>query len=429
MRKTREELEQMCIRDLRDFATIVGVQSPTSKKHSVIIKEILEIYSGKRQPAPPSRRGRPRKKREGNLVNNAVYNYNYLTTCQLSSCSDSSEKGIEEEIVGVVDISSDGTYVLVPTVTNRRQYMIDKQLVLKLSLKCGDLIRCKLNVSENSCFIVEVITINGLPLDDAERVSSDEYEVDDKVEVNVDSNLLVNNILPVYQGERMLVVGECYQDLLIGSYHIVSNIAKKKDVDVYLLMLNTTKEHIKVFSGLENINVFASQFGDSVEVQGNLIRLCFDSVLAAASTVNKNIMLIVQDVEQLLNIYSEQYDEKYAISKIKNIFMKAKKTNNSSLTIMFSTLKNSLIHNQFAEASNINLYTLASENQSTSDIKFDLLNSCRNDLMHNMNNKLVSTVKRFLNAPNYMEKHKELEKMVLNYKSCQEIYQKLLEIL
>lgn len=429
MRKTREELEQMCIRDLRDYATIVGVQSPTSKKHSVIINEILEIYSGKRQPAPPSRRGRPRKKREGNLVNNAVYNYNYLTTCQLSSCSDGSDKMIEEEVVGVVDISSDGTYVLVPIVTNRRQYMIDKQLLLKLALKCGDLIRCKLNVSEKSCFIVEVITINGLPLDDAERVGSDEYEVDDKVEVDIDSNLLVNNILPVYQGERMLVFSECHQDLLIGSYHIVSNIAKKKEVDIYLLMLNTTKEHIKVFSGLENVNVFASQFGDSVEVQGNLIRLCFDSVLSASNTANKNVMLVVQDVEQLLNIYSEQYDEKYAISKIKNIFMKAKKTNKSSLTIMFGSLKNSLIHNQFVEASNINLYTLASENQSTSDIKFDLLNSCRNDLMHNMNNKLVSMVKRFLNVPNYMEKHKELEKMVLNYKSCQEIYQKLLEIL
>ena len=43
-------VKNMRIYELRDFARKVGVQSPTSKKKDVLIKEIEAIMSGKAKP-------------------------------------------------------------------------------------------------------------------------------------------------------------------------------------------------------------------------------------------------------------------------------------------------------------------------------------------------------------------------------------------
>ena len=54
-------LNELNIFALRDLARKTGVSSPTSKKKEVLIKEIVEIVSGKKEPQIKTKQGRPPK--------------------------------------------------------------------------------------------------------------------------------------------------------------------------------------------------------------------------------------------------------------------------------------------------------------------------------------------------------------------------------
>ena len=60
---TEEELMRMSIFQLRDTARKIGVASPTTKKKAELVKEYIDISSGKESPTLTPNRGRPPKKR------------------------------------------------------------------------------------------------------------------------------------------------------------------------------------------------------------------------------------------------------------------------------------------------------------------------------------------------------------------------------
>ncbi len=60
---TEEELTAMSIFQLRDTARKIGVASPTTKKKAELVREYMDISTGKEMPNRTSNRGRPPKKR------------------------------------------------------------------------------------------------------------------------------------------------------------------------------------------------------------------------------------------------------------------------------------------------------------------------------------------------------------------------------
>jgi len=61
MKYEREELDKINLHTLRNIARKVGVRAPTSLTKKVLIDEILQIQSGKKQPFPKTKSGRPVK--------------------------------------------------------------------------------------------------------------------------------------------------------------------------------------------------------------------------------------------------------------------------------------------------------------------------------------------------------------------------------
>ena len=59
---TEEELTAMSIFQLRDTARKIGVASPTTKKKAELVREYMDISTGKEMPNRTSNRGRPPKK-------------------------------------------------------------------------------------------------------------------------------------------------------------------------------------------------------------------------------------------------------------------------------------------------------------------------------------------------------------------------------
>lgn len=61
MEYTVEKLNEANLYSLRNLAREVGVKSPTSLRKCELIKEIIDIKSGKRQPCTQTKKGRPVK--------------------------------------------------------------------------------------------------------------------------------------------------------------------------------------------------------------------------------------------------------------------------------------------------------------------------------------------------------------------------------
>ncbi|MBR5250757.1 MAG: hypothetical protein IKV38_01920 [Clostridia bacterium] len=61
MKYDKEQLEQINIHALRNIAREVGVRAPTRLNKNVVIKEIMQIESGQKQPYQATRKGRHAK--------------------------------------------------------------------------------------------------------------------------------------------------------------------------------------------------------------------------------------------------------------------------------------------------------------------------------------------------------------------------------
>lgn len=77
MQYTKEELNQLNIYSLRNFARETGVKSPTTLTKENLINSILEIQNGQKLPQARSKRGRPLK---SNLVENVSLQKNKEAT-------------------------------------------------------------------------------------------------------------------------------------------------------------------------------------------------------------------------------------------------------------------------------------------------------------------------------------------------------------
>jgi len=433
MARSKEELMKLGIFDLRKIGMDVGVKLPTTYNKAELIEEIILIETNQKEPyVKSSKRGRPSKfvTENGRLTSNSgLKRFDYSSAFGLESCCKNFSPGVNTNtVVGIIDLSTNNEYVLVPLVTYKKYYYIHDSIISRYKLKCGDVIKCKVSCNLDDNYVVEVDKINNKPVYDFQRVINEE-DVEQKKELVFDNDTLTSKLFPMYQGDRVILSCLEKKELLINTFKLTKNIALNNDVSIYVLLNNTNKKCISVFEQLENVYVFATLFGDSIESQSNLIRLYHNSVKNACETKDNNVVMIIEDIGELYKFYLEENEEKVVLEKMKNNFIQANKYKDSSLTIIFGSQREEVFYDEFEYASSVNLVPLEMSDQDISMIKYNLLESSRNELLFALENKLDNVVKRFCKGSNYMEKHKKLEQIAQNSSTEEEIYQKLLEIL
>lgn len=437
MARSREELMQLGIFDLRKIGMDIGVKLPTTFNKAELIEEIILIETKQKEPyVKPTNRGRPSKfvSVAGKLTSNKnIARYDYSKAFGLESCCKNYVPSLStQKVEGVIDLSTDNNYVLVPTVTNKKHYFVHESIVSQYVLKCGDLVKCEISSNPNDNYVVKVDSVNGCSVvgNEINRVDFEE-EIDtfDFNKINVEKGVLQSSLFPIYKGDRVVLSSLESKDRLVNTFKFVKNIANNNDITIYVLLNKTNNKCVSVFSQLKNVKVFASQFTDNIEIQSNLARLYFNSVKNTCETMGKNVVMVIEDVGELYKIYKEQNDEIIAIDKLKNIFIQSKQAKNSSLTVVFSLQKDEVFYNEFLLASSVNLATLDMSEQDICESDYNLIESGRNDIVFALENKLPNLVKKFCKSGNYMERHKKVEQIAQNSTTSQEIYEKLLEIL
>ena len=152
---TERELQQQDIHTLRELARSIGVSSPTSKKKSELIEQMLSIITGEKLPEYKNiNRGRPAKK----PVNYAQGGYVFgLGQKAASSFEQYDANKIEN---GVVSFEN-GTYLIkkLKFVSFPTDFAISEKVVKQYKLKDNDLVEYKKD-GDN----VEIKKVNNKPV-------------------------------------------------------------------------------------------------------------------------------------------------------------------------------------------------------------------------------------------------------------------------
>ncbi len=290
---SNEELKELCIYELRHLARDTGVKSPTSKVKQELIKQIIEIREGKREPIlERSKKGRPPK----------VYNFNKQKQKSITFCQEQSKYDClgASTIIGYVDIFNDVAYCCVEGYLSSR-YLIDEELFARFNLKIGDKILVELDSDKN--IIKDIYTINGQPSNAVES-RRDYYDfqhvyVDKKIsfsenfgdlEANLGDNIFLfgtNNI----NNTKMLInalnnVENCKKIYINTSLTEKTKglILELKDCDKFLA--NITDE----FDYVKSVVALAINYAKRLFEMGENVLIAVDDVLSISAIEDKEML-------------------------------------------------------------------------------------------------------------------------------------------
>lgn len=180
---TEQQLQQLNIHELRSLARSFGVKSPTSKKHQVLVEEILKIQEGSLK-ATVTTKGRPPKSRGSNFnsvveqdnVIGVNFNYNQDSSSRGGMCLHSSGMVIGlnsyRKCYGVLRDFNGNKYLY--NYTSSYQFVeVPNNLIVSHNLKPNDFIIGQMCVFDNGSAILQVVEDVNLQNHDLQKNSTD----------------------------------------------------------------------------------------------------------------------------------------------------------------------------------------------------------------------------------------------------------------
>ena len=198
-----ENLEQLNIFALRDLARRTGVNSPTSKKKDQLIKEIIEIVSGEKDPCvAKSKQGRPPKVFGydfANVFNSETFGID-LSKQTLNQNFESDDNDVIT-IAGCLEmVNNNSALLLVEKNFKNENYFVPSDVVKDLEVKTGDRIVAEVVAENNSKVVKKIYSINDYPVnkmikricyDDVEHIVT--IDDDDFIDIFIDKNDVIRN--------------------------------------------------------------------------------------------------------------------------------------------------------------------------------------------------------------------------------------------
>lgn len=308
-----QELNDMNILALRDFARRLGVVSPTSKKKGQIIKEILEIKEGSRKPNMSTTRfGRPPKSAGFNFIsqfqnapvveesnkctlnqNTSTFSYNNITT-----------------ISGYVEINGANSVVW-----NRREnkyypLTLLNEVATNNHLLTGDLVTAELSKQNNIPYVSKVFNINGTPIN---KFNFKRANYEDIKHINPTKPLDVKSV-QINQGECVYLYGTNNNNNTSAIVNLLNEYNGKK------LYLNVTmaEKNIGVLPHLNNAELFVAKLTDGDDYCRNILNLATERAKRLFEA-GENVVLAIDDVQSLSDVDFEDLRlTKQLISLTKN---------------------------------------------------------------------------------------------------------------
>lgn len=298
-----QNLDDMSIFALREFARRVGVASPTSKKKEQLIAEIIEIREGKREPNMNSQKhGRPPKSNNlfekppvyvGNNSNNlvleqrrSVFKFTDMTT-----------------VAGYVEILPNNTALLW---CNNNQHFdwlyIPSEVVFNSHILSGDLATVEVGLEDGQPCVKKVFNINGCPINkfNPKRHNYLDYKhilPNKKLEFELAEHASLN----LMKGESVYFYGDNNNE---NTQNIIKLLNDAKNVVKLYLNVSVAEKNVVLLDGLQRAEQFIAKITDEADYVKRVITLCNERAKRLFEA-GQSVVLVVDDVASLLEADNE----------------------------------------------------------------------------------------------------------------------------
>ena len=444
---SKDVLEDWKLNQLRDLGHMIGVYLPTTYKKADLIDEIWKIYTGEKEPhVKTTKKGRPLKdyfdiKDLVNNKSNVEFNDFQLSKKQVLTLNSSSFEFAEAERCSKVDVSGlvlscRDYFVLIPANWCNDAYFIPNIIVKKYGLVAGDYIEAKAENRDgfNRLIVIKVLKINGQAIDYSLDIDFESSKSIDRITHLFESPLfnnaestVINTICPIRAGDRVIACAEDKLELITGMYSIVKKLTLNPQNEVICLLINSTPEHIKVFDNIENVRLISTSFDVDDVCQTGQFELALKHIKRLTSKLEKNIIQIVVDLDNVLSEYDKCNVSRTEYMKlIDENFSSAKIIQNNSLTIIYGMLYNGRSYLELNGTENVKVALTGKALVRLSDYKIDILNTYRTDMLSNSaSDDLENAIKRFVARGEYNDRHLAFEQFLRECSNVQDLIQKI----
>ena len=292
---------------LRNLARQTGVRSPTSKKKDVLIKEILDIRSGKQTPQTDEKRqGRPPKTFGYDMSNAFDFITEECSAVPMLSLKQQEPSLEQDELVmvsGVLELVNNNAGILW-TVKNYsvEKYFVPADVMAKNNLKMGDRIVGKTTGDENQKIITSLLSVNDIPIAYLKNKRQD-YSQIERIMLNKKLNFKDNKFkaLNLLQGENYYFYGANNNYNTLALVELFEALECDNKIYINVMVAEKTKLLLK---NLHCLEMYTCGAMDSVDVSRRLVTLAIERVKRILE-VKENVAIFVDDLLSISGVDNE----------------------------------------------------------------------------------------------------------------------------
>ena len=363
---SKKILEDEHLTTVREIGRQIGVKAPAGKKKGLVIKEILDIQSGKVEPVPPNKRGAPPKifvdvskfyVKDDFNADLKPYNEQPVRKVEFKDSDDSFEiEGVLEQHTSGYGFLRTNNYE-----NSKDDIYVSAQNIKKYNMRRGDKIkgRAKEVITGGSAALQEVLAINDLdPSLFLKRQSFDEllpYYPTDRIKLERESNennlaiRLIDLFCPLGMGQRGLIVAPPKTGKTTLLKLIAQSIEKNyKDVKLIVLLIDERPEEVTDIKRTVNGEVVFSTFDENPEHHIRAAELVINRAKRLVE-VGQNVVILMDSITRLTRAYNNTIEssgktlsgglDPVAMQGPKRFFGSARNIENGgSLTILSTAL-------------------------------------------------------------------------------------------
>ncbi len=442
--KLQNNLQELGIFQLRNLARQVGVKLPTTFKKAELIQKITEIVQGEKEPFfRKDKKGRPTKypadinllssldvdEKEAIIKPEAFHNISYPSIASFEAIKLTELKSDVKDVrTGYINVEREGFAVFfeVPQKSASPIY-VKRELVAKYNLRDGDQVVVEVAKSVDSDLIVStILDVKGIRKDGKFCNFLEQEKIPSTKPILWGEDALgkfYSSLIPAYCGDKILIKNTQKDIAYLANLDFLKRASESKDItDIVVLGINCAEEFVLELEKMPKVTCLTSLFGNDAKYQQFLVNLALKRAINLASIEGNNVLFVVLNLDTVLDLYSgEEYEQ--MLQTFKKFITFAKQTNSASLTVAYFAFNQSLIE-KFDAVQNLMLEYLTLKYLTKSQIRYNLVNSFRQELAFSGLERL--SLRQKVSA--YLERtddYASLANIIESCKDVQSIMQKL----
>ena len=328
------KLNELNIFALRDFARHTGVKSPTSKKKNQLIKEIIEITSGQKQPnVNKSKQGRPPK----------LFGYNFAHMFNSSNEVDLARKTFNQdvaeiecdEIVTVAGwlelVNNNAAMLWVQNKFSTEKYFVPSEVLKNVEFRLGDRVVAQINTDEARKIVKEIFSINDCPILKMPEHRVDYFEIEHNLpqrKLKFSSQKFSNLNLMI--GENLYLYGDNNNLNTTTVVEMLNDCEIENKIYLNISIAEKNKIYLSKLSGVET---FFANITDETDFVKTIVCLAAERVKRILET-GEDVLFVIDDISSVAGI------EKVGLDLVKNLVSVTKEGNSQGSITLLAVVPN-----------------------------------------------------------------------------------------